>query len=139
MLENTLDDLPAPARKLIMLIKEHLEKRAKAEGVPAERIVFERKDIREYTSWSFAQIRNNFRILKDYEYIRLVKTQNGLANQYRLAGGYTRLDLLHTILSPEELKERIDTRKNAPPIDEVRETVPVYGGHLITDNLNGLN
>ena len=139
VLENTLDDLPAPARKLIMLIKEHLEKRAKAEGVPAERIVFERKDIREYTSWSFAQIRNNFRILKDYEYIRLVKTQNGLANQYRLAGGYTRLDLLHTILSPEELKERIDTRKNAPPIDEVRETVPVYGGHLITDNLNGLN
>ena len=139
VLENTLDDLPAPARKLLTLIKEHLEKRAKAEGVPAERIIFERKDIREYTSWSFAQIRNNFRILKDYEYIRLIKTQNGLANQYRLAGGYTHLDLLHTILSPEELKKRIEAQKNPPPTEEVCEPVPAYGGLILNANLNGLN
>lgn len=127
VLENTLDDLPAPARKLLELIREYLEKRAKVEGAPVDRIVFERKDIREYTSWSFAQVRNNFRILKDYEYIRLVKAQNGLAHQYRLTGGYTQLDLLHTILSPYELKKRIDSLKGRTSDNAVRETSPVYG------------
>ena len=127
VLENTLDDLPAPARKLLDLIKKYLEKRSKSEGSSADRIAFERKDIREFTSWSFAQVRNNFRILKDYEYIRLIKAQNGLANQYRLTQGYTGLDFLHTILSPEELKKRIGYRKDQASGKEVREVSPVYG------------
>ena len=130
VLENTLDDLPRPARHLLNLIEEYLEKRAKAEGVPVERIIFERKDIRENTSWSFAQVRNNFRILKEYEYLKLIKQQNGTANQYRLAGGYTKADLLHTILSPDELQERIRRQKQIR-IDskpgEVREKTPLYG------------
>jgi len=130
VLENTLDDLPRPARHLLNLIDEYLEKRAKTEDVPIERIVFERKDIREYTSWSFAQVRNNFRILKEYEYLKLIKQQNGMANQYRLAGGYARSDLLHTILSPDELEERIRREKQAQAdfrSGEVREQTPVYG------------
>ena len=127
VLENTLDDLPAPARKLLNLTKAYLEKRSKAEGIPAERIVFERKDIRESTSWSFAQVRNNLRVLKDYEYIRLIKAQNGLSHQYRLTAGYSCLDFLHTILSSEELKKRISSQKNHKPTDEVREASPAYG------------
>jgi hypothetical protein len=127
VLENTLDDLPAPARKLLDLIKTYLEKRSKSEGIAADRIVFERKDIREFTSWSFAQVRNNIRILKDYEYIRLTKAQNGLANQYRLTPGYTGLDFLHTILSPEELKNRIGYQKNQEHGREAREALPIYG------------
>ncbi|MBT3276098.1 MAG: hypothetical protein HN368_23320, partial [Spirochaetales bacterium] len=130
VLENTLDDLPRPARHLLNLVEEYLDKRAKADNVPIERIIFERKDIREYTSWSFAQVRNNFRILKDYEYLKLIKQQNGMANQYRLAGGYTSLDLLHTILSPKDLEKKI-RREKQTKIDsepgEVREKAPVYG------------
>ena len=130
VLENTLDDLPRPARHLLNLVEEYLEKRAKADNVPIERIIFERKDIREYTSWSFAQVRNNFRILKDYEYLKLIKQQNGMANQYRLTGGYTNLDLLHTILSPKDLEKKI-RREKQTKIDsepgEVREKAPVYG------------
>jgi abortive infection bacteriophage resistance protein len=130
VLENTLDDLPRPARHLLNLIEEYLEKRAKAEGVPVERIIFERKDIREYTFWSFAQVRNNFRILKEYEYLKLIKQQNGTANQYRLAGGYTKADFLHTILSPDELEATICREKQAQTDSksgEVRENTPVYG------------
>ena len=130
VLENTLDDLPRPARHLLNLIEEYLQKRAKTEDVPVERIIFERKDIREYTSWSFAQVRNNFRILKEYEYLKLIKQQNGMAKQYRLAGGYTRADLLHTILSPDELAERIRREKQAQTdikSGEVHEKTPAYG------------
>jgi len=111
VLDHTLDDLPAPARKLLELTKKFLHQRAKAEQLPAEKIIFERKDIREYTSWSFAQVRNNFRILRDYEYIHLIKVKNGLANQYRLNGSYSDLDFLNKIVSPEDLRKRMATTK----------------------------
>lgn len=113
VLENTLDDLPRPARHLLNLIEKYLEKRSTTDDVPIERIIFERNDIREYTSWSFAQVRNNFRILKDYEYLKLIKQQNGAAHQYRLAAGYTSLDLLHTILSPVELEKKLRETKRS--------------------------
>ncbi len=107
VLDNTLDDLPAPARKLLELIQKYLRERSEKDGVPVEKIIFERKDIREYTSWSFAQVRNYFRILRDYEYLQLIKTKNGLANQYRLAANYSDVDFLTTILRPEELERRL--------------------------------
>ncbi len=111
VLDHTLDDLPSPARKLLELTKKYLHRRAGAEQVPVEKIIFERKDIREYTSWSFAQVRNNFRILRDYEYIQLIKAKNGMANQYRLNGNYSDLDFLNKILSPEDLRRRIEAKK----------------------------
>jgi hypothetical protein len=107
VLDNTLDDLPSPARKLLALIQKYLHERSEKDDVPAEKLIFERKDIREYTSWSFAQVRNHFRILRDYEYLQLIKTKNGLANQYRLTANYSDVDFLTTILAPEELEKRI--------------------------------
>ena len=107
VLDNTLDDLPRPARKLLDHIKRYLQERAGRDGVPVNRLLFERKDIREYTSWSFAQVRNGFRTLRDYEYIQLIRSQNGVASQYRLNGSYSELDFLSRILKPEELTERL--------------------------------
>ena len=107
VLDSTLDDLPRPARKLLDIIKKYLSERSERDAIPVEKIIFERKDIREYSSWSFAQVRNNFRILRDYEYIHLIKSKNGLANQYRLSGTYSDLNFLGQILSPEELEKKI--------------------------------
>jgi len=87
--------------------------------IPIEKIIFERREIREYTSWSFAQIRNNFRILKDYEYIQVIKARNGLANQYKLSCNYSDLDFLNKILTPEELKNRITVKKNVKDLNIV--------------------
>jgi hypothetical protein len=111
VLDNTLDDLPAPARKLLELTKRYLEERSRRDGVPVEKIVFERKDIRQHTSWSFAQVRNNFRVLRDYEYLQLIKAKNGMANQYRLSGNYSDLDFLNTILRPEDLQRKLASGK----------------------------
>ena len=110
VLDSTLDDLPRTARKLLEITKQYLKERSAREGLPMERIVFERKDIREYSSWSFAQVRNNFRVLRDYEYLQLVKAKNGLANQYRLNGGYQDPDALMSILTPDELERRLKDR-----------------------------
>ena len=115
VLDHTLDDLPSPTRKLLELIKKYLKEKSARDTIPVERIVFERREIREYTSWSFAQVRNNFQILRNYEYLQLIRSTNGLANQYKLSGNYSDLDFLTTILSPEELEKRMsETKENQP-------------------------
>jgi hypothetical protein len=50
---------------------------------------------------------NNFRTLRDYEYLQLIKSNKGLAKQYRLNANYSDLNFMNTILSPEELRIRI--------------------------------
>ena len=57
VLDNTLDDLPRPARRLLQITKRYVDERAKQEQVEPEKIIFERKEIKEYSSWSFSQIR----------------------------------------------------------------------------------
>jgi hypothetical protein len=84
-----------------------------------DKIIFERKQIREFSSWSFAQVRNNFRILVDYEYIQLLKSANGMAHQYKLSPSYSDLDFLHTILTPDQLEQKIKEQKQQPQLLEV--------------------
>lgn len=130
VLDNTLDDLPRPARKLLDLIKKYLNEKSKRDNISIDKIIFERKEIRDYTSWSFAQVRNNFRTLKEYEYIKLIKVQNGLANQYKLTTHYSDLDFLHQILTPEELEKRYNDFKKRNPN---KLNIPEYSGeNLVT-------
>jgi len=56
VLDNTLDDLPRPARKLLEHIKRYLQERSDREGVPVNRLLFERKDILEATRESFDRL-----------------------------------------------------------------------------------
>ena len=65
VLDNTFEDLPSPARKLLELIKKYLQGKSKRDNIPVEKIIFEKREIMEYTSWSFAQVKNNFRTLRD--------------------------------------------------------------------------
>jgi len=129
VLDNTLDDLPRPARKLLELIKKYLRERSDRDNIPVDKIIFERRDIREYTSWSFAQIRNNFRILQDYEYLQLIKSKNGTAKQYKLSSNYSDIDFLNKILSPEELEERISQQKQRSNLN--RLNIPEHLGEKV--------
>jgi hypothetical protein len=108
ILDNTLDDIPRQAKELLNLIRKYLSETAKKEVLPAHKLIFTRKDIREYTDWTFVQIRNNFRILKDYEYITLLPEKKATAHQYRLSISYSDENgIKKYILSPEELKEKL--------------------------------
>ena len=111
LLDNTLDDLPRPARELLEIIKKYVDEKSKLNNLPVDKIIFERKDIREYSSWSFAQVRNNFRILKEYEYLQNIRSKNGTAYQYKLSSSYSDLDFLNTILTPEQLEIKIKEQK----------------------------
>jgi len=129
VLDNTLDDLPRPARKLLELIKKYLSEKSRRDTIPVDKIIFERREIREYTSWSFAQIRNNFRILKDYEYIQVIKARNGLANQYKLSCNYSDLDFLNKILTPKELEIAIINNKKEKDLNKV--DIPEHSGEKV--------
>ena len=96
-----------------------MDNRASTDGVPIEKIIFERKDIREYSAWSFAQVRYNLKLLQEYEYLRLIKASNGMANQYRLASGYGELDFMRRILSPEELQAKLAAEETPKNPDKV--------------------
>jgi hypothetical protein len=64
VLESTLDDPPQAARKLFEIIKCYVHRRSVDNTIPKKKVIFERKDIREFSSWSFAQVRSNFRIVE---------------------------------------------------------------------------
>ena len=50
---------------------------------------------------------NNYPTFRDYEYLQLINSNKGFANQYRVTASYSDLDFINTILSPEELRIRI--------------------------------
>lgn len=107
ILDNTLDDIPRTAKELFVLIKKHLKEKSIKENNPIDKIIFTRKEIREYTNWTFVQIRNNFRILRDYEYIQELEKKKGPAHLYRLTSGYSDKNINNYILSPEELEKEL--------------------------------
>jgi hypothetical protein len=107
-----LDDIPRTAKEFLQLIKKYLEHKAEKEHTTCDKIIFTRKEIREYTHWTFVQIRNNFRILRDYEYICELEKKQGPARLYRITTGYSDKNIDNYILSPEELLEKAKRRVN---------------------------
>jgi len=103
ILDNTLDDIPRTSKELLILIKNYLKEKSDKDNIQIDKIIFTRKEIREYTSWTFVQIRNNFRVLRDYEYIIELEKKKGPAHLYKLTSGYADKTINSYILSPEEL------------------------------------
>ena len=108
ILDNTLDDIPRTAKELLTLIKKYLHEKSKKDSVPIDKIIFTRKEIREYTNWTFVQIRNNFRILRDYEYIQQLEKKKGPAHLYRITTGYADKNINDYILSLKELEIELE-------------------------------
>lgn len=70
VLGQSLDDLTAPARRLLLLIHEMVEAHCKKEKLEVSEYTFSRRQIREYTKWSDWQIRTHIKELEDMEYLR---------------------------------------------------------------------
>jgi len=69
VLGQSLDDLTAPARRLLLLIHEMVEKACKREKTEVSEYTFSRRQIREYTQWSDWQIKAHIKELEEMEYI----------------------------------------------------------------------
>ena len=122
-LDNSLDDLPRQAKELFSIIKNYLKDKGIKENILIDAIIFTRKQIRDYSNWSFAQVRNNFQTLKEYEYLQIIQSKNGLSHNYRLLGNYSDSTLSNSILTPDELKEKINNNSNLTILN-----IPEYSG-----------
>jgi hypothetical protein len=69
VLGRTLDELPPQTRRLLGLIRELVEERARAQQVSAREVRFTRREVREATHWSDGQLKIHCTRLSEMEYL----------------------------------------------------------------------
>lgn len=79
-----LDQLPPQTRKLLSLIRRMVDARCAAEKIEQHKCLFTRREVREYTAWSDAQLKVHIHRLLDMEYLVNRQGQNGFRHVYEL-------------------------------------------------------
>jgi DNA primase catalytic core len=122
VLGRSLDELSPSSRKLLILIKNMSEQKAK-KGM--EEITFTRRDIREFSGWSDFQVKTHVRQLEELEYI------------YSLTGRKGR-EYVYELIYQGSGEENIDSNKKfmigLADIDDVKSKAKKLG---ISDDLEG--
>lgn len=85
ILGTAREEITKPSRDLLGLIQRMVDERAKAQGVPAAQVRFNRRDVREYTGWSDSQIKSHIGKLEDLEYLLVSRSERGKMFRYELA------------------------------------------------------
>lgn len=84
ILGNSLHELPPQTRNLLDHIKSLIRGKMDINQMDQSSALFTRKELREYTGWSYRQVRRHLDRLKELEYIHLSKGRNGITMQYQL-------------------------------------------------------
>jgi len=85
ILGRTLDELSAPSRSLLGVIREMVTARAGETGLKPSECRFTRRDIREFSGWSDFQVKTHIGELEDLEYLYSVTGKKGKEYVYELA------------------------------------------------------
>jgi hypothetical protein len=84
VLRHSGDELSAPARALLALIHDLVKTHSQQTGEAPAEFVFTRRQIREFTGWSEAQIRTHVKELEDLEYLKTKMGSWGKEFRYEL-------------------------------------------------------
>jgi hypothetical protein len=84
ILGRSLDELSPPSRSLLRIIHEMVLVRCKELGIEPKDYRFTRRDIREWSKWSDAQIKRHIRELEELEYLYSVTGKKGKEYVYEL-------------------------------------------------------
>jgi len=84
VLGRSLDELSPSSRKLLMLVKQMSKKACKEKDINQKEYRFNRKKIREYSTWSDFQVRTHIRQLEELEYIYSTTGKRGKEYVYEL-------------------------------------------------------
>jgi hypothetical protein len=84
ILGRTLDELSAPSRSLLGVIREMVKAKTGETGRSSE-CRFTRRDIREFSGWSDFQVKTHIGELEDMEYLYSVTGKKGKEYVYELA------------------------------------------------------
>lgn len=104
-LAHSVDELSAPARKLLQEIHAMVKAQCEQKKVAARDVIFTRRTIREHIGWSDWQVRTHIHELELLEYVRARAGAWGKEYVYELTG-----DTLDTgeglvLADPDQLKE----------------------------------
>lgn len=84
VLGRSLDELPPQTRRLLMLLKQMVEKRCESSALEPEDCLFTRREVRDFSGWSNTQLKVHLDRLEDLEYILPRRGMRGTAYEYEL-------------------------------------------------------
>lgn len=111
VLGRSLDELSPSSRKLLTLVKQMSEKACKEKDINQKEYRFNRKKIREYSTWSDFQVRTHIRQLEELEYIYSTVGKRGKEYVYELVykgGGEDGKPFLIGLTDIKQLKKKAD-------------------------------
>jgi len=106
---RTLDELSAPARRLLDLVRKMLVEMAAERGSTMRELRFRRRDVRTFTGWSDTQIRTYLRELEELEYVFATQGKWGKEYVYELlyqGGGEDGAPVFLALTEVDELRRR---------------------------------
>jgi len=84
VLGRSLDELPPQSRRLLEHIKELIRAKMKSEDLEQRMALFSRREIREFTGWSYMQVKRHLDRLLELELLAVRGGRNGVAMKYEI-------------------------------------------------------
>ncbi|OGH60972.1 MAG: hypothetical protein A3G34_17460 [Candidatus Lindowbacteria bacterium RIFCSPLOWO2_12_FULL_62_27] len=84
ILGRSLDEMPAPTRRLLLILDDLVTRRAAEQNVPRENVRFTRRDVRDYAGMSPTQVKDHMKKLDDLEYVLIHRGARGISFEYEL-------------------------------------------------------
>ena len=109
VLGRCLDELAPQSRRLLRMIWEMVQTKAKAENVDLEDVWFTRKSVRDYSHWSDNQLKVHLKRLEDLEYLLAHQGGRGQCFIYELlwrGEGEDGKRFLPGVVDPQTLQKR---------------------------------
>jgi hypothetical protein len=104
-LAHSVDELSAPARKLLQEIHAMVKTECEAKKIAARDVIFTRRTIREHIGWSDWQVRTHIHELEQLEYLRARSGAWGKEYVYELTGDVLDAEPRLVLADPDQLKE----------------------------------
>lgn len=105
VLAHTVDELSAPARKLLGLVHEMVKATCEQQSAKPSDAIFTRRAIREHCGWSDWQVRTHIRELETLEYLHSRAGAWGKEYVYELTGELAQADGF-ALTDPDTLKDQ---------------------------------
>jgi DNA primase catalytic core len=136
VLGRSLDDLPPQTRRLLLLIDDLVREQCQQLSIERKDYRFSRREVRQYTTWSDAQVKRHLHKLEELEYLIVHRGERGQSFVYELyferpadprqlfLPGLADLGRLR-ICGYDDNRDGQKAEKDGPGTPQVR---PVFGG-----------
>jgi hypothetical protein len=113
-LESTLSEIPEGAIRLYEAIRKMVKEIAETEGLKPEEVTFGQRDVREFTGFGQSWIKQNLRMLVEYEYLNRVRGGNvkGSRGFYKLKADEDMISVDFSMLpDAETIKKALEEKE----------------------------